>query len=79
MCYKIIVDKGMVEIETPRDFMNHFGFMPITEKHYKGLNMDACLCQVDIKRSLDAHNIPHVFEYGKSGDAYVGDIEGLNF
>jgi len=80
MCDKIIVDKGRIEIETPQDFIDHFGFTPIIEElSYHRLNMSACLCQIDIKASLDSMDIPHVFEYGTSGDAYVGDIEELEF
>lgn len=52
MCQKIVVNNGEHEIETPKEFVEYFKISPIVEKHYKGIVEDACLCQIDIPKSL---------------------------
>ena len=68
MCGKVIINKGEKEIETPQEFKDHFGFEAPREEYYHTVDMDCCLCQVDIEKALTDHNIP--FEKD-CGDIYV--------
>lgn len=68
MCGKVIINKGEKEIETPKEFKDHFGFEAPREEYYHTVDMDCCLCQVDVEKALTDHNIP--FEKD-CGDIYV--------
>lgn len=68
MCQIIVINKGDKEIETPQQFIDHFGFMPKTDWAYNELIMDACLCQCDIEETLIEKNIPFVAD---CGDIYI--------
>jgi len=69
MCNIIIINKGEKEIETPRDFENHFGFKPIKAEHYDDVDLDCCLCQIDIEKTLSKKNIS--FKLLECGDISV--------
>lgn len=58
MCYTIVINKGEKEIETPGEFLAHFGFEAPREWCYNDVRMDGCLCQVDVKKALSDHDIP---------------------
>jgi len=74
MCNIIVINRGQKEIETPRQFLEHFGFEAPVDLNYGPVEMDACLCQLDIEKALISHNI----EFKKFwGDIYVGMLEGL--
>jgi hypothetical protein len=68
MCQIIVINNGDKEIETPQQFIDHFGFMPKTNWAYNELIMDACLCQCDIEQTLIENNIPFVAD---CGDIYI--------
>lgn len=68
MCYIVIINKGEKEIETPRQFKEHFGFEAPKEEYYSTIEMDYCLCQVDVEKALKENNI--LFEKD-CGDFYV--------
>lgn len=74
MCKKIVINCGEVEIETPRQFLEHFGFEAPKETYYHSVVMDYCLCQVDCEKSLNDNDIPFK-EY--MGDIYVGMLENV--
>ena len=75
MCDSIIINRGEVEIQTPRQFKNHFGFMPIIyEDSISEEEMDWCLCSCDLEKTFNTHKIP--FKYG-CGDYYVGELDLL--
>jgi hypothetical protein len=74
MCVTIVINRGEKEIESPRQFKEHFGFEPFIEDGYKTIELDACLCQVDVEKSLNAHNIPFKWD---CMDYYVGDLENF--
>lgn len=57
MCDKIIINGGDKEIETPAQFLEHFEFMPKMFKEYANIDMNSCLCQVDIETSFIENNI----------------------
>ena len=57
MCQIIIINNGEVEIETPNDFKEFFGFNPLVKGYYNGIIGDACLCQVDIENTFLQHGI----------------------
>jgi hypothetical protein len=72
MCNIIIINNGEKEIETPRQFQEHFGFMPMLEDYYDTIVMDYCLCQADIESSLFFNNITFI---QSRGDYYVGMLD----
>jgi len=69
MCQTIIINKGEIEIETPKDFKSHFGFKPIKAEHYNNVDEDCCLCQVDIEKSLFDNDIK--FELSECGNIII--------
>lgn len=67
MCNMVVINKGEKEISTPRQFLEHFGFMPDPEC-YHSITMDECLCNCEIGESFRLNNI----EYRNiDGDYYV--------
>ena len=74
MCYIVVINKGEKEIETPRQFVEHFGFMPDNEIDYPNIQMDDCLCQCDVEKALKQNNIPFKKDWG---DIYVGMLNDL--
>ena len=72
MCNIVVINKGEKEIETPRQFLEHFHFMPDKEIYYKSIGMDECLCSCDIEKALKDNKI----EFKKDcGDIYVGLLD----
>ncbi len=57
MCYTIVINKGEKEIDTPGQFLAYFGFEAPREWCFNDVRMDACLCQVDVKKALADHAI----------------------
>ena len=76
MCETIIINRGEKEIETPQEFLDHFGFKAQKNEHYKDVDMNSCLCQCDIASTLTAHNIPFKTD---CMEFYVGDLENVKF
>lgn len=76
MCQKIIINRGEVEIGTPREFEKHFGFLPEKDRRYRGTELDGCLCQCYIDQTFQKHNIPFKTD---SMDYYVGELEVIEF
>lgn len=75
MCNRIVINKDEKEIETPAEFYEHFGFNAFKEEHHNTIIMDACLCQVDVDKSLKEHNVE--FKKDEIGDYYI-DSKNLN-
>ena len=72
MCNIVVINKGEKEIGTPRQFLEHFGFMPDKHIYYNSIGMDECLCCCDVEKELKRNNI----EYKKDcGDFYVGMLD----
>jgi len=79
MCKMVIVNRGEVEITTPREFKNHFGFEPIKaelyslkeDEGYSEKELDECLCSADILKTLRMKEIPFKSYWG---DIYVGEL-----
>jgi hypothetical protein len=69
MCSIIVINKGEKEIVTPRQFLEHFGFMPELEIGHKKIDLDYCLCQIDIEKALIENYIPFKKD---CGDIYIG-------
>ncbi|MCP4393115.1 MAG: hypothetical protein GY804_02445 [Alphaproteobacteria bacterium] len=66
MCY--IVKKGSQEISTVKEFREAFPGVPIVQHFFiKSLAGEYCLCQVDIKATLDEADIEHTFD----GSCYI--------
>jgi hypothetical protein len=57
MCNIILINGGEKQIQTPIEFLEHFGFMPEIFKEYANIDMNSCLCQVDIETSFIENNI----------------------
>ncbi len=55
MCQKIITPT--VEIETPKEFQEYFGFAPIVHEGYQESSDNDCLCACNSEQSLLDHNI----------------------
>jgi hypothetical protein len=64
-----VINNGEKEIETPRQFLEHFGFEAPMESCYSSVDLDSCLCQVNIDIALTDHYIPYKKD---CGDYYVG-------
>lgn len=72
MCEVIVINLGEKQIATPREFLDHFGFMPEVDPDFdEEKDMDFCLCGCDMWHTFKVHNIE--FEY--DGDWYVGKLE----
>ena len=74
MCGIVVINRGEKEIETPRQFKQHFGFEAPKEEYYNDVNVDCCLCQVDVEKALTEHNIPFKRD---CGDIYVRDLKNV--
>jgi hypothetical protein len=72
MCHIVVINRGEVEIGTPREFETHFGFLPIKEDYYNTLELDYCLCQADLEETFKQKNIAYKKD---CGDFYVGQLE----
>jgi len=72
MCSTVVINRGEKEIETPRQFQDHFGFLPDKDIHYTAIDMDSCLCQCDIESTFDTEGID--FKIG-CGVFYVGQLD----
>jgi hypothetical protein len=70
MCVVIVINKGEKEIQTPREFEEHFKINPGVLDE----DMDHCLCHVDIDEILSEHEIPYKLHWG---DYYVGMLDQL--
>lgn len=70
MCTVLVINKGEKEIETPSQFKEHFGFLPLIDEHYNDLVMDGCLCQCDLEKTLEQKGIKYENDFG---DIYVND------
>lgn len=80
MCYKVIINRGDKEINTPREFEAHFGFVPV--KHevfsltdnepFSEAEKDECLCSANLVKSLRDKNIQFKSQWG---DIYVGELD----
>ena len=71
MCEIIVINRGEKQIETPRQFEQHFGFLPKDILH-DSIDMDCCLCQCDIEQEFNENNIPFKMILG---DFYVGELD----
>ena len=76
MCGIIVVNKGEKEIETPRQFLEYFGFEAPMESYYKSVELDSCLCQVNIEDALKDHCVTYKKD---CENYYVGLIEDVDF
>ena len=77
MCQTVVINRGEKGLGTPRQFLEHFGFMPILyEESYSEMDMDSCLCQADLDETFKQHNIP--FKYDCM-EYFVGQLELLSF
>ena len=76
MCQIIIINKGEKEISTPRQFLEHFKFLPISNEYLGAkLEMNDCLCQCDIDLTFNNAMV----KYKEiCGDYYVGMLNELN-
>ncbi len=71
MCDIIVIDRGEKEISSPKQFFEHFGFMPNMDLDS---DIDMCLCQIDIEKEFNDHNIP--FKYD-CNEWFVGDLDNV--
>lgn len=72
MCGIIVINRGETEINTPREFEDHFGFEPPAEEGYSYVDPDCCLCQVDVSKAFNENDIPYKTS---AGDFYVGELD----
>lgn len=80
MCQTIVINKGEKEIETPREFKEHFGYYPIAFEGCtkESINSDKwedfCLCSCNIDETLKAHRIDYKWD---GSDYYIGMLDQL--
>lgn len=76
MCQIIAINRGEVEITTPKQFDKYFGFLPIKEDGYNEMILDCCLCQCDIDKTFESKKIKYWFD---NVDTYfVGELDKLD-
>jgi hypothetical protein len=68
MCQIIVINKGEKELDTPRKVQDHFGFDLKKHWSYDEIDLDSCLCQLDIEAIFKDNNIafkyePHYMSY----------------
>jgi hypothetical protein len=72
MCQTIIIAKKTekrqtkIYIDTIQEFIDYFGFIPISKATYGRLRLLGCLCQIDIGKELKEHGIDFItngFDY----------------
>lgn len=72
MCNIVVINKYEKEIETPRQFEEHFGFLPDKHFLFNYIDIDSCLCQCNIEETFKAKEIT----FKKNcGDFYVGKLD----
>ena len=76
MCNIVVINKGEKEIGTPRQFLEHFGFMPDKDFYNSCIGMDECLCNCDIETELNKNKIPFKTD---GSDFYVGMLDEISF
>jgi hypothetical protein len=74
MCYILLINLGEKKIKTPRQFLEHFGFEGTKRYIYQSVDLDGCLCQVDIDDALKTHSIPYKRD---CGDYFVGELDEI--
>lgn len=68
MCIVVVINKGEKEIQTPREFLKHFGINLIDDD--SSTDMDCCLCDIDIEDVFNENGIEFELDWG---DFYVND------
>lgn len=76
MCQIIVVNKGEKEIDTPKKFRLHFGYLPVRHSSYPAMDVNLCLCQCDIDKTFQAKKIEYKTHIG---DYYVGGLDNIDF
>lgn len=78
MCEIIVVNRGEKELETPREVHEHFNIPLKKYWCYKDVDLDCCLCQLDLDAMFIENNIPFKKERG-SWYHVGGDLDSLVF
>ena len=72
MCQILVINRGEKEIKTPRQFQEHFGFLPNIHEKYNESELDMCLCSCDLDETFKEKEI----EYARfMGDYFVGKLD----
>jgi len=72
MCDIVVINRGEIEIGSPRQFEKHFGFLPEKNVQLSPIDMDCCLCGYEIEEVFKEKGI----EFKKDcGDYYVGELD----
>lgn len=74
MCNIIVINKGEKEIGTPREFLEYFGYEAEKEDYHDKIELDCCLCQVDLDATFIKHNVPYLVD---CGDYFIGDLTNI--
>lgn len=74
MCYIIVINKGEKEITTPRQFTQYFGYEPQYWEETEEIDIDSCLCQVDIEKTLTDKGVLFKMDLG---DYYIGMLDEI--
>ncbi|SFC81191.1 hypothetical protein SAMN05421780_11059 [Flexibacter flexilis DSM 6793] len=69
MCVTIVANNGEIEIETQRQFFEHFGFKIDEDVDNDSPFFDCCLCNMDIDGVLKNLNIP--YEMDDNGSDFI--------
>ena len=80
MCKSVVINRGEKEITTPREFKNHFGYLPTKHDFYaleeneqfSEQELDSCLCFADIVSTLRLNEVQFK---NYLGNIYVGELD----
>jgi len=80
MCKIVVINRGEKEIVTPKEFKEHFGFLPVKSslyaleenEGYSEKELNECLCTADIVKTLRENNIQFKSQWG---NVYVGELD----
>lgn len=76
MCETVVINRGEKELQTVRQFEEHFNTkIEIPNNAYDVIDKDCCLCQIDVAQELTKLNV--AFKYDHM-DYYVGQLDKVD-
>lgn len=75
MCQKIVINRGVEEIESPQELEDHFLTSLSDYGPSDGIDHEACLCQIDIDAFLKDQCVAYKIS---DGDYFIGQLDKIN-
>ena len=82
MCQTVVVDEGGVECQTPRELLKALpGLVLVKHNSCNNINMDECLCQVDLESTFARANLAWEHDGGwiRVASPYIADFGSISF